>query len=314
MDLKIVRQVLTWGTGDLLFINDLFPKDWNAFFIGRDMQYLKAPSDALKISIFHSLANLDLVYTPRFDADRYPDRARLSSWDPMAQDIVGRNDPLLVQLPRGGLTRGEFAGRLYRRLGGYELAAYGYRGYWKSPSGVDANSGRYSFPVLSVYGASIRRVLWGGVANAEGGYFDSRTDREGDNPLVRNSEVRGLVGFERDLGGGLSLGSQYYVEYLRNYQAHRNSLGGLSTLGERARHVLTARVRYLAMNQNLQLSFFGFLSPNEKDSFVMPAASYAIDDHWNVSLGANIARGAEYTMFGQLHANSNVHASLRSSW
>ena len=36
MDIKVGRQILTWGTGDLLFINDMFPKDWQAFFIGRD--------------------------------------------------------------------------------------------------------------------------------------------------------------------------------------------------------------------------------------------------------------------------------------
>jgi hypothetical protein len=52
MDVKIGRQVLTWGTGDLLFINDLFPKDWKSFFIGRDDEYLKAPSDAIKMSFF----------------------------------------------------------------------------------------------------------------------------------------------------------------------------------------------------------------------------------------------------------------------
>ena len=48
MDLKVGRQILTWGTGDLVFINDLFPKDWQSFFIGRDVEYLKAPSDAAK--------------------------------------------------------------------------------------------------------------------------------------------------------------------------------------------------------------------------------------------------------------------------
>ena len=36
IDLKVGRQILTWGTGDLLFINDLFPKDWNSFLLGRD--------------------------------------------------------------------------------------------------------------------------------------------------------------------------------------------------------------------------------------------------------------------------------------
>ncbi len=51
-DVKVGRQILTWGTGDLVFINDLFPKDWVSFFIGRDVEYLKAPSDALKVSAF----------------------------------------------------------------------------------------------------------------------------------------------------------------------------------------------------------------------------------------------------------------------
>ena len=49
IDAKIGRQVLTWGTGDLLFLNDLFPKDFVSFFAGRDDEYLKAPSDTVKI-------------------------------------------------------------------------------------------------------------------------------------------------------------------------------------------------------------------------------------------------------------------------
>ncbi|MBI4649926.1 hypothetical protein HY745_01250 [Candidatus Desantisbacteria bacterium] len=36
-DIRIGEQVITWGTGDLLFINDIFPKDWNAFYSGQDI-------------------------------------------------------------------------------------------------------------------------------------------------------------------------------------------------------------------------------------------------------------------------------------
>ena len=50
LDLKAGRQVVTWGTGDLLFINDLFPKDWQSFILGRDEEYLKAPSDTVKVA------------------------------------------------------------------------------------------------------------------------------------------------------------------------------------------------------------------------------------------------------------------------
>ena len=45
-DVSIGRQVITWGTGDLVFLNDLFPKDFVSFFAGRDDDYLKAPGDA----------------------------------------------------------------------------------------------------------------------------------------------------------------------------------------------------------------------------------------------------------------------------
>ena len=70
-DLYLGRQVLTWGTGDRVFLNDLFPKDWVSFFAGREMEYLKAPSDALKFSYFNQLANIDLVWTPKFDPDTF---------------------------------------------------------------------------------------------------------------------------------------------------------------------------------------------------------------------------------------------------
>ena len=66
LDVKAGRQILTWGVGDLVFINDLFPKDYRSFFIGRDDEYLKAPSDAVRISAFNSIANVEFVYTPRF--------------------------------------------------------------------------------------------------------------------------------------------------------------------------------------------------------------------------------------------------------
>ena len=92
MDLKIGRQILTWGTGDLVFLNDLFPKDWQSYFIGRDSEYLKAPSDAAKISLFSELASIDLVYTPQFDPDRYITGEYISYWDATAASHAGQDD------------------------------------------------------------------------------------------------------------------------------------------------------------------------------------------------------------------------------
>ena len=64
--------------------------------------------------------------------------------------------------------------------------------------------------------------LLGGIANIEGAYYDSRDDRDGTDPLIRNSEIRGLAGYERELVANFMLGLQYYLEWLQNYDApHR---------------------------------------------------------------------------------------------
>ncbi|MCI5158005.1 MAG: hypothetical protein D3906_06095, partial [Candidatus Electrothrix sp. AUS1_2] len=52
LDVKIGRMVSTWGTGDLVFINDMFPKDWQSFFIGRDDEYLKQASNSIRTGLF----------------------------------------------------------------------------------------------------------------------------------------------------------------------------------------------------------------------------------------------------------------------
>ena len=78
LDVRAGRQVLTWGTGDLLFLNDLFPKDFVSFFVGRDDEYLKAPANALRLTFYSSLVNLDLVATPVFEPDRSITGERLS--------------------------------------------------------------------------------------------------------------------------------------------------------------------------------------------------------------------------------------------
>jgi hypothetical protein len=70
LDIRARRQVLTWGTGDLLSLNDPFPKDWQSFFIGRDDEYLKAPSNSVELAAY-SAVNLDLAWTPAIAPDGY---------------------------------------------------------------------------------------------------------------------------------------------------------------------------------------------------------------------------------------------------
>lgn len=318
MDVKVGRQILTWGTGDLRFLNDLFPKDWNAFFIGRDIEYLKAPSDAIKVSLFSDLLNLDLVYMPRFDADRYVDGRYVSYYNPMLGRRAGRDAIIDADEPDDWFKSDEFALRAYRNIGAYEVALYGYHGYWKSPVGTDPITRTARFPRLTAYGASLRGPVAGGIGNVEVAYYDSEEDRPGNDPFVPNSQLRLLVGYERDLeqiARDFTVGVQYYVETRMNHAAWGQSRPPFIPDETRDRHEIAVRLTKLLMNQNLKLSLFTFFSPTDDDVYLRPRASYKITDHWRVEAGANILFGShKQTFFGQFEENSNIYFGARYSF
>jgi hypothetical protein len=302
MDLKVGRQILTWGTGDLIFINDLFPKDWQSFFIGRDVEYLKAPSDAVKVSLFSDLMNLDIAYTPQFDPDRFINGERLSYWNSNLARLAGRD--AIVHTDR----------RLYKNINNYELALYGYRGYWKSPAGQNAARTQVLFPDLNVYGASIRGNVAKGIGNLELGYYESADDTGGQKPLINNSELRYLIGYTQEIGKDFTAGLQYYVEQMLDYGQYKRSL----TTGparDEFRHLTTFRLTKLLMGQKLRCSLFTYYSPSDKDVHMRPNLHYKVRDNLAVEFGANLFFGDyRHTFFGQFQNDTNIYAALRYSF
>jgi len=315
LDIKAGRQILTWGTGNLLFLNDLFPKDYQSFFLGRDVDYLKAPSDALKASFYSDLLNVDIVYTPRFDPNRFVDGSRLSFYDPTLGGLRGEDHPMEIDRPDAWFDDDEIALRIYRNLGTYELALYAYDGFWKGPAGTDPVSGKRTFPQLSVAGASIRGTVGAGIGSLEFALYDSRDDQDGDDPFVQNSEWRFLAGYEQEVAVDLTVGVQYYIEYMLDYGAYRRNLPAGFPAREEDRHWITLDLtqELLAQNQ-LVLSLFTFYDLSVDDVYLRPKATYDITDNWQAQLGANIFLGNEDTFFGQFQENTNVYAGLRYSF
>lgn len=315
MDMKIGRQVLTWGTGDLLFINDMFPKDWQSFFIGRDDEYLKAPSDAIKTSYFTNLANIDFVWTPIFDESNHISGERISYWNGVLGRTAGRDYIFEVDNRNSLFDDSEFSLRLSRNIKSMEIALYAYSGFWKEPEGMTMEqSPRLRYPRLSVYGASLRAPIYKGIGNIEVGYYDSRQDRDGNDPYTRNSEARLLTGYEQELAHDFTGGAQYYLEYMRDHNAYKSSINN-GTERDKFRHLFTIRLTKLLMNQNLILSLFTYFSPNDRDAYVRFKSQYKMDDHWLLEAGVNLFQGKhDHTFWGQFENNSNLYAAARWSF
>jgi hypothetical protein len=317
LDVRAGEQILTWGTGDLVFLNDLFPKDFVSFFVGRDDEYLKSPSNSIKLTFYTRLFNADVAWTPVFSPDRYITGERLSFFNPMTSQIVSASTmggPLRAPAPNRKIDNGELALRLFRNVEGLELALYGYAGFTKQPLAFDPERGTPAYTPLWAYGASARFNLLGGIANLEGAYHDSRDDRNGGDPYVPNSQTRGLAGYERELFANFTGGFQYYTEWTADYAKLTANLPDTPDKPEEMRHLVTTRLTYRLLQETLTLSTFIFYSPNGQDGHARPLFSYKWSDAVTVAAGANVMFGEDNSFFGQLENNSNVYLRLRYSF
>ncbi|MDH4226486.1 MAG: hypothetical protein OEV59_01845 [Deltaproteobacteria bacterium] len=313
LDTKLGRQIITWGTGDYVFINDLFPKDYNSFFSGRDDEYLKVPSDALRFWLWNDAVNVDLAVIPVFRPNRSLDEDRFSYFDWMRGFIAGETMNRHFVRPSKTVDHSETALRLSKNISGYEATLYFFRGFYKEPMGaVNPMEGVFYYPRLNAYGASLQGQFAGGVANIEAGYYDSIEDKNGDDPMVENSSGKLLIGYNRDLGGDLRAGVQYLIERMMDYGGYEMFIPPGAPKRDRMREVATLRITKLLMAQTLTLGAFAFYSPTDEDVYFRASAAYAATDRLKVTLGTNVFAGKlDHTEFGQAKGNDNVYLRVR---
>lgn len=310
-DVKLGRQVLTWGTGDLLFLNDLFPKDWVSFFAGRDDEYLKAPSNTVRATWYTDLVNVDLAWTPEFEPDEFLTGERFSFFSPIAGQRVAPSPPLNPIEPERDFENGEWALRLFKTVEGSEYALYAYHGFFSQPNAF-TETFQPTFAPLTAIGASVRRTLGRGLFNAETAFYFSRDDRNGTEPNVPNDQLRLLLGYEQEAMTNFTMAFQYYLEWTQDHDELIDTSAAPAFEPDEFRHVFTNRLSYRMQQDKLTLSLFTFYSPSDKDLYLRPVVGYRYSDQWSFAAGANIFGGSDAnTFFNQFADNSNVYARIR---
>jgi hypothetical protein len=314
LDVKLGRQVQTWGTGDLVFLNDLFPKDFVSFFAGRDDEYLKAPGNSIRLTRFSSAVNIDFVWSPKFEPDVYLTGERFSFFSPLAGENVAPEPPLSAIEPGNSLSNGEFALRLFQSVEGREYALYAYRGFFKQPNAL-TDSLQPTFAPLTSLGASLRQPAGPGLFNVEVSYYLSNDDRDGNNPKIPNGQIRLLAGYEWEAKANFTVGLQYYLESTLDYRELIENSPFPEFEPDEYRHLLTNRLTYRGGRDKHVWSLFTFFSPSDKDAYIRPVYSYRHNDQWSMTAGANIFGGNDaHTFFSQLEDASNFYLRLRYNY
>lgn len=309
LEFRAGRQIITWGVGDLLFINDVFPKDWESFFSGRPPEYLKLGADGVRVRYSPGALSVELVVLPFFTPDQLPSSERFLFFDPYAGiPNQHRKEPATT------LGNTEVAARFSRQMAGFDMSAYVYRGYWRDPSvrlNIPDSLVRF-FPGLSVYGLSAQRSSLGGVVSLEAGYYDSRDDRSGADSSIPNSQVRFLAGYQREAGKDFTVGFQGYAEGMMDHTAYRRTLPLGTPVQDQVRAVLTTRLTKLLRYQTWKLTLFAAYSPTGEDYFLQPAVSHKITEKFSLGFGASVFGGQRQpSYFGQFDKSDNVWSNLR---
>jgi len=342
LDLSVGRQVNTWGLGDMVFINDLFPKDWVAMFTGRDMEDLKVSANSLRLTAYGGPLTWDVVVHPRFAPDAVPSGCRFSVYDPNTQALVANPDacgeaPTRAPEGSGRLQDGEAATRLMTRLGPLQAALYGYTGFWKSPRGVmwvetatgtpvtdrapnPATDRLEAFhPRLNVFGLSLEGQVGPGILALEAGHYDSLDDPDGTDFLIENSTWKTLMGYRMDFTAAFGAGVQWYTETMDDYAAYEeavrlNAPQSFDRRKARRRDTYTLRLTVKAQQETLWVNLFGYERPQDRDGYYKLDVTKRFDDHLAFTAGANVFKGREGYLdreFGMLRDDDNVFGRLR---
>lgn len=311
VNFRLGRQIITWGLGDLIFINDVFPKDWSAFLSGRPLEYLKVGVDCAKIELKSEKISGELVFIPLFQPDRMPSPNLFFLFYPFP-GILPTEDP-----PEKTIENTELALRLYRRIADIDVSVYTYRGFFRTPalqpdSLPTPSAVIFHYPDLISYGLSLQKNFLDGVTSLEIGYYDSKDDKKGIDPFIMNSHTRILIGHQRQLWTDCTLGVQYYGEYMYKYNNYKDTLPLVFYRQDKVRETATLRLTQFLDYQTWQISLFGFYGISEKDYFIIPEVKYKVNDHLWVALGGNILGGKNnMTFFGQFDGNDNIYLSTR---
>jgi hypothetical protein len=301
----------TWGVADRLFINDVFPKNWSAFYSGQPLEYMKIGSDMVKLSMFAGDWDAEIALIPVAQFDVVPETARYQ--------LSGNQMPP-IQARDKKLANGEAAIRLHTTVGNAGVALYAFKGFWHQPDkGVVMTAGGPNtiYPRLNTYGMTIQDTVLGGVLSLEGGYYDSVDDKAGTNPLIANSQYRYLVGYEHDIWTDITLGLQFYGEIMKNHADYFTAAQGAFNAGQgpmpvaKHRKIGTVNIRSLWMNQTVTASLFG-MAVAGGGRMLTPDVNYAVTDEFSVNVGGHAFWGGPNTwMLGMMKNDDNVYMNAK---
>jgi hypothetical protein len=312
-DLRLGKQIVAWGRADGINPTDnLTPRDYTLLLPFEDDQ--RFGTTAAKLDMFMSPEHtLTFFATPAFE----PARAPL----PPAAGRVERQEPAHTLANTHGGVRLDKVGE------GFDWSVSYFRGFSLAPraelveEGMAQASLRLRYDRITVVGADFARNYGRFGLRGEIAYVDTADD-EGTVPGIPNPHVHWIVGVDRTFFANLNANLQFFQRRVRKHRdlatwttPAQRTAAALNALidgqSDAVTHGISFRVSNKWFNDTLEAEVFAVHNLTRADGLLRPLVTYAFNDRWKGTLGAEIYRGSSATQYGSRKANRGAFAELR---
>jgi hypothetical protein len=174
---------------------------------------------------------------------------------------------------------------------------------------------------ITVLGADFARNYGRFGVRGEAAYVDTADDA-GVAPSGKNPYVHWIVGVDRTFLANLNVNLQFFQRRVRNHRDPQSladpvarSTAMLNSIIDGQRDATTNGVSFRVsnkwLNDTLEVELFAVGHLTRDDAFIRPLVTYAFDDRWKGTVGAELYHGAANTQYGALKSNHGVFAELR---
>lgn len=312
-DLRIGKQIVASGRADGINPTDnLTPRDFTVMLPFEDDQ--RFGTTAVKLDTFLSQEHTFTVFvTPFFEPSKIPLRT------------AGRT--LIETAPTRRLSNTEVGLKLNKVGEGFDWSISAFRGFSLLPdmrlidSTPTGSVLELHYDRITMFGADFARNYGRFGLRGEVAYVDTADDA-GTDPGIKNPYLFWVLGVDRTFFENMNVNLQFLQRRIQDYQnpetiidpmerniAIRNAV--LDGQRNRVNSGISFRVSKKWFNDTLEAEIFTLINLTRSDSFSRPLLTYAFNDHWKGTIGAEVYRGAKDTQFGGLKPNRGVFAELR---
>jgi hypothetical protein len=309
-DMRIGRQIITWGNADGLRITDIIcPADYTEY-ITRDFDDIRIPVDAFNFRYLPGLADFQLIWLPLFEPSILP-----SGDNPWAVSTTSYQNAVIkdVKEPEQNLSNSEIAAKMSFYLSGIDLALSGFYTWDDTPTYHTSiiNDTLYITPKyhrLKYLGLEINKPCGAFVIRSEAAYYKDKyfEDSVSSDGTTKKDLLKAMIGLDWYPGNDWNVSAQLADDLILDYETGLNEKENTP--------IITLNISKQILRQTVEISnllYFGF---NENDLYDRLEIDYAFTDELHFSGGTDIFQGNDSGDFGIYKDNSQLWFKAKYSF